>query len=202
MFIPFRQEEKRMSKEEKRTLILKAAGRVFYLKGFEGTKIEDVAKEAGIGKGTVYEYFASKQQLFEEMVAYNRELHINSIQTALQAAGTFRGKFLALAKYQTEAVSKHIHIFETIVCSRIMAREVGALLLEQDNRVGEVLKTVVSEAINDGQLRADLDPEMVAAVMMGTINQYCSKKVVFYQVEPEEIDFEKLVDVVMLGIAG
>lgn len=49
---------------DKRTSIVQAAIRVFARKGLEKGKIADVAKEAGIGKGTVYEYFRSKEEIF------------------------------------------------------------------------------------------------------------------------------------------
>lgn len=49
---------------DKRTSIVNAAIRVFARKGLEKGKIADVAKEAGIGKGTVYEYFKSKEDIF------------------------------------------------------------------------------------------------------------------------------------------
>lgn len=188
------------AKEERRIEILQAAGRVFYLKGFEGTKIEDVAREAGIGKGTVYEYFDSKQQLFDEMVSYTREQHLNNIKVTLQAEGTFRDKFLALARYQTEMVSRHIHVFNAMACSKVMAREMGALFLEQNIRVGEIMKRLVMEAITKDELRSDINPELAAAVIMGTVNQYCNKKVIFFNVRPEEMDYEQLVDIVMRGI--
>ncbi|MFQ6615311.1 MAG: TetR/AcrR family transcriptional regulator [Fidelibacterota bacterium] len=49
---------------DKRASIINAAIRVFAHKGLEKGKIADVAKEAGIGKGTVYEYFTSKEDIF------------------------------------------------------------------------------------------------------------------------------------------
>lgn len=49
---------------DKRTSIVEAAIRVFARKGLEKGKIADVAEEAGIGKGTVYEYFTSKEEIF------------------------------------------------------------------------------------------------------------------------------------------
>lgn len=134
-----------MGKEERRIAILKAAGRVFYFKGFEGTKIEDVAREAGIGKGTVYDYFDSKQQLFEEMVAYNREQHLRSILAAINTGGNFQGKFTALAKYQAELVNQHLSLFNVMAGSRIMAREMGAVFLEQNIRIGEIVKNLVKQ---------------------------------------------------------
>ncbi len=52
---------------EKRDRILASAVRVFAKSGYHATKIQDVANEAGICKGTVYEYFASNDELFLAM---------------------------------------------------------------------------------------------------------------------------------------
>ncbi|MFQ6612539.1 MAG: TetR/AcrR family transcriptional regulator [Fidelibacterota bacterium] len=49
---------------DKKQQIIHAAIKVFARKGLEKGKIADIAREAGIGKGTVYEYFASKDDLF------------------------------------------------------------------------------------------------------------------------------------------
>lgn len=189
-----------MAREERRIAILKAAGRVFYYKGYEGTKMEDIAKEAGIGKGTVYEYFVSKQQLFEEMVAHNRELYIQGVLEALQQGRNFREKFIALAKYQANLVQEHLSVFENLAESKIMAREMGALILEQNIKIGEILKTLVLEAIAIGELRSGLDPEIVASIIFGTINQYCGMKVLYYNAQPKDLDYTKIADTVLQGI--
>ena len=44
--------------------ILAAAQRIFIRYGFGQARIEDIAQEAGVGKGTVYEYFPSKKAIF------------------------------------------------------------------------------------------------------------------------------------------
>ncbi len=48
--------------------IIRAAIHIFARDGLEKGKIADIAKEAGIGKGTVYEYFNSKEEIFHAMV--------------------------------------------------------------------------------------------------------------------------------------
>ncbi|HHV65857.1 MAG TPA: TetR/AcrR family transcriptional regulator [Peptococcaceae bacterium] len=189
-----------MTKEERRTAILKAAGRVFYYKGYEGTKIEDIAKEAGIGKGTVYEYFESKQQLFEEMIAENRRSYIQSFLETVNTGRTFREKFIALAKYQANLIHEHIAFFENLAKSKIMAREMGALILEQNFKVAEILKTHVREAMENGELRSDLDLDIVSSLIFGTINQYCGVKVLYYHIHPEDLDYGKIADTVLQGI--
>ena len=56
------------SKPGKRDLILRAAVKVFSSKGYHNTRMEEIAATAGIGKGTIYEYFSSKLQLFQAML--------------------------------------------------------------------------------------------------------------------------------------
>jgi AcrR family transcriptional regulator len=55
-------------KEARRVAIIEAALEEFTSQGFTATKLEDVAVRAGIGKGTIYLYFNSKEELFEEVV--------------------------------------------------------------------------------------------------------------------------------------
>lgn len=57
---------KMVDKQAKRQDILEAAMKVFARKGVAHTKMADVAEAAGIGKGTIYEYFRSKDDIFAE----------------------------------------------------------------------------------------------------------------------------------------
>jgi len=57
-----------MSDKDKRRMILDAALELIREKGFEGTRIIDIADRAGIGKGTVYDYFSSKEEVIAASV--------------------------------------------------------------------------------------------------------------------------------------
>lgn len=52
------------AKEEKRKFIIETAATVFAKYGFHKTVMQDISNEAKIGKGTIYEYFATKEELF------------------------------------------------------------------------------------------------------------------------------------------
>ncbi len=52
------------AKEAKRQLLIHAAIEMFAQKGFHDTKMQDIADFAGVGKGTLYEYFETKEELF------------------------------------------------------------------------------------------------------------------------------------------
>ena len=59
-----------VDKEEKKARILEAAIKIFAKKGLSKTTISDIAAEANIGKGTVYEYFRSKDEVFSASFMY------------------------------------------------------------------------------------------------------------------------------------
>ena len=66
---------RRLTAEERRTEILDAALSAFSRKGYHAASIDDIAGEAGVSKALIYEHFASKQELYADLIARNaREL--------------------------------------------------------------------------------------------------------------------------------
>ncbi|MGM9924029.1 MAG: TetR/AcrR family transcriptional regulator [Bacillus sp. (in: firmicutes)] len=53
---------------DRRQLIIEAATKSFSLFGYKATTMEQVAKLANVGKGTIYTFFTNKEQLFQEIV--------------------------------------------------------------------------------------------------------------------------------------
>ena len=53
---------------ERRAAILAAALDEFSARGFEATRLDDVAKRANVAKGTIYLYFRDKESLFQELI--------------------------------------------------------------------------------------------------------------------------------------
>jgi AcrR family transcriptional regulator len=66
---------RRLTGEERRTGILDAALAAFSQSGYHSASIDDIAREAGVSKALIYEHFASKQELYADLIARNaREL--------------------------------------------------------------------------------------------------------------------------------
>jgi AcrR family transcriptional regulator len=53
---------------ERRTAIVDAAMEEFIVRGFTATRLDDIAKRAGVAKGTIYLHFKDKESMFEELV--------------------------------------------------------------------------------------------------------------------------------------
>src|SRR3954453_7587014 len=53
---------------ERRAAIVDAAMEEFIARGFAATRLDDIAKRAGVAKGTIYLHFRDKESMFEELV--------------------------------------------------------------------------------------------------------------------------------------
>lgn len=71
--------------------ILRAAMKVFSDKGFSGARIEEIARRASVGKGTVYEYFNSKDDLFEQVILRSLETLVQLVKEGLDAGSSLTG---------------------------------------------------------------------------------------------------------------
>lgn len=57
-----------MNNFDKKAAILQAANEVFMTTGFAKSTVLEISQKAGVGKGTIYEYFDSKEELFVQMI--------------------------------------------------------------------------------------------------------------------------------------
>jgi AcrR family transcriptional regulator len=78
---PPRQRSRLAKATARREAILEAALDEFSTRGFAAARLEDVAKQAGVAKGTIYLYFADKEALFQELVRFQ----ISPVMSAFEA---------------------------------------------------------------------------------------------------------------------
>jgi len=67
--------KRELNKKERRQRILEISDELFSSKGYEKTSISSIAKKAGLGVGTVYNYFESKDDIFT--VVYGRKFGVD-----------------------------------------------------------------------------------------------------------------------------
>lgn len=92
---------------EKRRQILDGARRIFSTLGFDAASVSDIAREAGVSKGTLYVYFENKEQLFAAIIGEERERYKEELFAALESgpdtAASLRGFGMRLARLLTTA---------------------------------------------------------------------------------------------------
>src|SRR4029077_13642224 len=84
-----RKARKELLSEWRHQEILEAARLIFARLSYAATNVEEIAKEAGMAKGTVYLYFKSKEEIFDAVLASDLERLVDKTIEGMSTANTF-----------------------------------------------------------------------------------------------------------------
>jgi AcrR family transcriptional regulator len=130
---------RRRRKEARPREILRAALDVFTEKGFAAARLDDVALRAGVGKGTLYLYFSSKEELLKAVV---REALLPNIARAERLAAGHTGSSAELLRLFFELAARRI--------SRSRLSAIPKLVLAEASNFPELAKFYFEEVISRG----------------------------------------------------
>jgi len=104
--------KQQMVTEFRRTEIIDAARSIFARRGFALATMDEVAKEAGIAKGTIYLYFRSKTEVYKAVLDHDMSSLKKSSLERIDAAGTLRDKIEAfiLARLENAEARKELFL--------------------------------------------------------------------------------------------
>ena len=147
--------------------LLEAALEVFADQGFARARLEDVAKRAGVTKGTVYLYFDSKEALFRELVR-------TKIATSIAAGEQFVREYQGPTR---ELLVGFMHRYWSVMMRPANARLARLLLSELGNfpdlarfyhkevvRVRGVIATIIERGVSRGEFRP-VSPALAARAL-------------------------------------
>ena len=196
-------------REKRKNEILNAAEKVFFSKGYEKASMNDVAKEAGIAKGTLYLYFRTKKDLY--FAIGNRALDIivakfyeiarsNSFKNGLEKVEALAYFYLDFSKKHPDYHKFLINYHSEIVNFGDINPSVVAAYMKS-GRIFRLLVSCVEEGMKDGSIRDDISPIKLAVLLwtktVGTIEFTRLKEPIFKtfaKIEADEIveEFIKL----------
>lgn len=144
--------------DEIRERLLSAAARVFAREGYEGTKILDVVREAGLSTGAVYGRFRSKNDLLRAAIVEQagEVAHVGEPgKTRVADLIARMGQATTGALSDKEAVR-----LEAFVASR-REPEIAHAIAEASRALRMSMQPLVEAATDDGTVAGDIDPEAV-----------------------------------------
>lgn len=150
---------------DKRDAIMHAALELFVERGFWGTAVPEIADKAGVGAGTIYRYFESKEALVNALYRQEKqrfaERVIAEFPTSTTARELFRTMWMRMAKFAVENPSPFIFL-ELHHHASYLDDESRAL----EARMLELFTNVVTAAQARGELKAG-PPHLLMALVMG-----------------------------------
>jgi AcrR family transcriptional regulator len=156
-------------KERVRARLLQTAAAEFAEKGLDGTNVDGVAVGAGFGKGTVYNYFTSKEELFAEVLAEGCRQAVQRY-AGVAREGSMRERLLALAAADVAVLRQEERFMKVVVREAMSFRPQTYPLIvgHLAPYVAEVEK-VLARGRASREIRRDLPAPRLALVFVGLL---------------------------------
>jgi AcrR family transcriptional regulator len=161
--------------DERKSQILTAAEEVFTEKGFDQARMDDIAEQTGLSKGTLYLYFKSKDDLIIAILDRLFQLEFRQMEKLVVSDKPARqciDEFTDLATRDITAMLRLMPIAYEFLALAFRNKYVQRALKQYLNRYLEILIPIVQRGIDSGEFRA-VDAREVAlaagAIFEGTI---------------------------------
>ena len=157
-------------KDRKREAILHAAIEEFRLNGFEATSMDKIAATASVSKRTVYNHFASKEELFSAILL--QLWHSAATQNTLvyRAERSLLEQLEAYLRSKLTMLSDHnfLDLSRVAVAATIHSPDRARDIVEKINKNEHGIMAWIRDAQLDGRLRAD-DTQLMADMLQGQL---------------------------------
>lgn len=158
-------------KEEK---ILKAAEKVFAKKGFFPTRIDDIAEEAGVAKGTIYLYFPDKQSIYVslldnrlvEMIDFLEKVGSERIKATEKLEKIFNALFDSFS--EVKGMISLVTIENINLTTEIM-KELRLKTKHKFSQLIDLLAKIIRDGIKHKELK-NIDPKLGALIFLNFVH--------------------------------
>lgn len=177
--------------------ILDAALKVFAQKGFAAARMDDIAKAAGVTKGTIYLYFENKEAVFKSLVRETVGTTLGAVAADVQ---TYQGSARFLLRMVITRMAQMLVDSEKVVLPKIVIGETTNFpwlaefyrfeVIEPGMRL---LTELIERGITQGEFRT-LPAAHVARMCVAPVLLSAIWRVTFAHLDPEPYDYKALID--------
>jgi AcrR family transcriptional regulator len=138
--------------------VVDAARRIFSRLGYAAASVEEIAKEAGVGKGTIYSNFKSKEEVFATVLVGDLEYLTNQMIEGMSAARTFEERLTVFLNQRLPHLERNKD-FARICFAEFESRSSHSALTAQGIdklffRGVDFMRQCLEQAIAEGEVRA------------------------------------------------
>ena len=159
----------RKARETVRQRLLEEAAIQFARDGFEGANINSIATEAGFAKGTVYNYFSSKEELFGEVLSAACQ-RAAAGYAAAPKGDSIRSRLEALATADVAVLRDDEPFMKVLVREAMSFRpQTYPLVVQHLAPFVDVVRDVLAAGAASSEIRSDRPPAQLALLFTGIL---------------------------------
>ncbi len=156
----------------RREQILDAALDVFGKKGFAGANVSDIAETAGVGKGTLYLYFRSKEEIFSTIVR-ERSFFPRLAQLSGSGSASLEEVLTRIAEEYLDYAHQYLPIFRMAIADTFLFPEQSEQVYREIVQKGsQVIADYLQDQARQGKIRSLADPVITGRAFMGMLSTY------------------------------
>ncbi len=153
----------------KEELIRRAAIRVFARKGFHRARAEEIAEEAGVAVGTIYNYFKSKEDLLLAIFQREFDQEMDLYQSLEKRGLSVSERIRAILQAHFARLRDEHGLGKVLVRERFnWSGEIAGRLLELHRGMLERIEGLIQEGVDQGWVRS-CNPQIVAPALFAIV---------------------------------
>ena len=196
----------RKEREEgfRRDLVLDFAETLFAEKGFEGTTVAEIADRAELAKGSLYQLFESKDEIFSAMVRRRMEQVFGDLEEFLANENSPSEKIreLIIRKFQLFRENRDFAQIFMNECKGFHL-QLSSRLIEGHRVHARKYMDMIKAVIEDGQACGEFRKDVSSSILLAALGGITNGVIVKWLDKPEEIDLdqaiEKMADIFIHG---
>ena len=162
--------DRSIASEEKRKTLLDAAVRVFARAGYHGSRVGDIAEEAGVAHGLLYHYFPSKEEVLQTIFRENWGQLIERFR-AVEATDEPAGEKLeGIAKILLRTWRNDPDLVTVMVREVARSPQLESQVVEVREAFA-IVQRIVEHGQRDGTFRPDLDARLASWILYGGLEE-------------------------------
>ncbi|MFI5173003.1 MAG: TetR/AcrR family transcriptional regulator [Chitinophagales bacterium] len=186
-----------MSEEAK---ILERCERLFMRYGIKSVTMDDVSRELGISKKTLYQYFENKEQLVYKITVNHFESQNLTIHGILHNAKTAIDEMIGIAGWMNN-MSKNLNPSLMFDLKKYHPESWQVFINHRNNEVYNSIKHNLERGIKEGLYREDLNVEIITRIYIARVEMFIDNEIFPYDKFPPEKTFSVFMDYHIRGIA-
>ena len=163
-------DRRQREKEQRRSEIIDAAERLFFSHGYEDVSMDEIANEVELNKATLYLYFKNKEALFAAIVLRGIRILQKKYEECMKThvPGVVKVALMGQAYYQfSQEHPDYLRLIKFYGSERFSKENpCTAEIGKGYGTCRMILRDAVQEGIDDGTIRADLDPFLISMYLM------------------------------------
>ena len=164
-----------LNQQNKKEIIRLAAVKVIAKNGFYTTTISQIAEEAKIAVGTIYNYFDQKEDILEYIFRVELEKRINYLQGVREKNISFWEKLKSFLEFHFSEFENNLDVAKILIREKVFPRSIGSgAFSEYMFKLPEEIEEIIIKAMKEGVIQ-DCNPELISGIIFGGIQGIVGK---------------------------